>query len=106
MKGHNEMLKVSTCISVVTMKETYFGTMVKNWKKHSKDTFNIFISIMPETLFSHSIFRTLPVDQVIKSTNYFGTVAVEARILVIAFIAESAAGSQSCERNEKQTVVY
>lgn len=67
---------------------------------------NVFLNILPETLFSHSIFCTLLVDQVIKSTNYFGTVAAEARIRVIAFIAKSTAGSQTCERNEKQPVVF
>lgn len=106
-KDHNEIFKVSTCISVVTMKETHFGTMVKNWKKkHSKDVLNIFINIVPETLFPHSIFHTLPVDGVIKPTNYFGTIAAEAGRLITAFIAKSAASSQSCERNEKQTMVF
>lgn len=88
------------------MKETHFGTIVRNWEKHSKDAFNIFKNILPEALFPHSIFHTLPVDGIIKPTNYFGTVAVEAGRPITAFIAKSAASSQSCERNEKQTVVF
>jgi len=52
-------------------------------------------------LFPHSIFHTLPADQVIKPTNYFGTVATEAGKLITAFIESY----QSCERNEKKTVV-
>lgn len=70
MKDHNQIFKVSTCISVVTMKKTHFGTMGKNWeKKHSKDVVNIFIDVLPEPLFPHSTFHTLPVDQVIKPIN-------------------------------------
>lgn len=75
-------------------------------KKHSKDVLNIFTNIVPETLFPHSIFHTLPVDGVLKPTNYFGTIAAEAGRLITAFIAKSAASSQSCERNEKQTMVF
>lgn len=108
MKYHSEIFKVSTCISVVTTKETHFGTIVKNWKKtHSKNVFNVFLYILWEILFPQRIFHTLPVDQGLKTTqNYFGTIAAEAGRLITAFIAKSAASSQSCKRNEKQTMVF
>lgn len=43
MKDHNEIFKESMCISVVTMKETHFGTMLKNRKKNNQKIYLMYL---------------------------------------------------------------
>lgn len=59
MKDHNEMFKTSTCISVVTVKETPFGTTLKNKKKRNIIKKCVVINGEAETLFPDSTFLGL-----------------------------------------------